>query len=232
MMPRAGRAESIAKRGKSKDHRPDPLQLVIGVVMRRDGMPVCCEIWPGNTTDVKTLVPVVDALKQRFRIRKVVVVCDRGMVSRGNVEALERANYEYIVGMKMRGLVEVRDEVLGRAGRYHEVADNLRVKQVWVDHERRYIVCFNPDEAKKDRQDRAPVARAQGRRRDAAGLPLAQEGQHPWPHFRVLPGALPRGVPAQDADRAVARRELHRNAGDIELDGPAVAGGFRHRAAA
>ena len=143
-----------AKLGKSKDHRPDHLQLIIGVVMRRDGVPICCEIWPGNTADIKTLVPIIDALKHRFHIRRVIFVCDRGMVSRGNLEALERAKYQYIVGMKMRGLVEVRDDVLGRAGRYHEVADNLQVKEVWVENERRYIVCFNPDEAKKDRQDR------------------------------------------------------------------------------
>jgi hypothetical protein len=62
-----------AKLGKSKDHRPDHLQLVIGVVMRRDGLPVACEIWPGNTSDMTTLVPIVEALKQRFRIRKEVL---------------------------------------------------------------------------------------------------------------------------------------------------------------
>lgn len=145
-----------AKLGKSKDHRPDHLQLVIGVVMRRDGLPVACEIWPGNTADVKTLLPVIESLKKRFRIRKVVLVCDRGMVSKANLEALDEAKYPYIVGMKMRGLVEVRDEVLGRAGRYHEVSENLEVKEVRVD-ERRYVICFNPDEAAKDRHDREAI---------------------------------------------------------------------------
>jgi hypothetical protein len=142
-----------AKLGKSKDHRPDHLQLVIGVVMRRDGLPVACEIWPGNTSDMTTLVPIVEALKQRFRIRKVVLVCDRGMVSAKNLAAVEKAGFEYIVGMKMRNFVEVRDDVLGRAGRYHEVSENLQVKEVLVE-ERRYVVCFNPDEATKDRADR------------------------------------------------------------------------------
>jgi len=146
--------EGWTKLGKSKDHRPDHLQLIIGVVMRRDGIPVCCEIWPGNTADVTTVVPIIDALKQRFRIRKVVFVCDRGMMSNANLQAMEAAKYEYIIGMKMRNVVEVRDDVLGRAGRYSDVADNLRVKEVWVEDERRYIVCLNPDEAKKDRFDR------------------------------------------------------------------------------
>ncbi len=145
-----------AKLGHSKDHRPDHLQLVVGVVMRRDGFPVCCEIWPGSTSDMTTIKPVVDALRKRFRIRKVVLVCDRGMVSKGNLEALEKAKYEYIVGMKMRNLVEVRDEVLGRAGRYQEVNPNLEVKEVWVEN-RRYVICYNPQEAEKDRRDREAI---------------------------------------------------------------------------
>jgi hypothetical protein len=145
-----------AKLGHSKDHRPDHLQLVIGVVMRRDGFPVACEIWPGNTADSTTIVPLVEALKKRFRIQKVVLVCDRGMVSAANLRAIERAGYEYIVGMKMRRLLEVRDEVLGRAGRYREVQHNLHVKEVWVD-DRRYVVCVNPERAEKDQLDRQAI---------------------------------------------------------------------------
>jgi Transposase DDE domain len=145
-----------AKLGKSKDHRPDHLQLVIGVVMRRDGFPIGCEIWPGNTADVTTLKPIIAALRERFTIGKVVVVCDRGMVSAANLEALEAAGYQYIVGMKMRNLGEVRDEVLGRAGRYHEVDEKLQVKEVHID-ERRYVICYNPDEAHKDRHDREAI---------------------------------------------------------------------------
>lgn len=142
-----------AKLGHSKDHRPDHLQLVVGVVMRKDGFPVCCEIWPGNTSDLKTLRPVVEALQRRFQIRQVVLVCDRGMVSAANLKDLEEAGFEYIVGMKMRHLVEVRDEVLGRAGRYQVVSERLQVKEVQVE-DRRYVVCYNPEEAKKDRHDR------------------------------------------------------------------------------
>jgi hypothetical protein len=145
-----------AKLGKSKDHRPDHLQLVIGVVLRQDGLPVCCEVWPGNTADMKTVLPILAGLKKRFRIRRVIFVCDRGMVSKDNLAALTAARYEYIVGVKMRGLVEVRDEVLGRAGRYRVVGPRLQVKEVRVD-ERRYVVCYNPEEADKDRRDREAI---------------------------------------------------------------------------
>jgi hypothetical protein len=150
------RWEGWAKRGMSRDHRPDHLQLVLGVVMRRDGIPISCEVWPGNMADVKTLVPILKALKKRFRLRRVVLVCDRGMVSAANLKAIAKAHYDYIVGMRMRKNLEVREEVLRRAGRYREVKHNLHVKEVWVD-ERRYVVCFNPERAEKDRQDRQAI---------------------------------------------------------------------------
>lgn len=145
-----------AKLGKSKDHRPDHLQLVVAMVIRRDGFPIACEIWPGNTADVKTLVPVIQTLKKRFDIHKVVVVCDRGMVSKANLEALTAAGYQYIVGMKMRRLAEVRDQVLGRAGRYRQVNRKLQVKEVRLRN-RRYVLCYNPQEAQKDQRDRDAI---------------------------------------------------------------------------
>lgn len=148
--------EGWAKLGKSRDHRPDHLQLILGVVMRGDGMPITCEIWPGNLHDSKTVVPILEGLKKRFRIGKVVLVCDRGMVSAKNLKAIRQAGYDYIVGMKMRGLLEVREQVLKRAGRYREVKHNLWVKEVWVG-ERRYVVCLNPERAEKDRQDREAI---------------------------------------------------------------------------
>lgn len=148
--------EGWAERGKSRDYRPQNLQLVLGVVMRRDGIPVTCEIWPGNTTDAKTVVPILEALRKRFRIRKVIFVSDRGMVSAANLKELEKAGYPYIVGMKMRGCLEVRDDVLARPGRYRIVDHNLHVKEVWVD-DRRYVLCFNPDRAEKDRKDRETI---------------------------------------------------------------------------
>jgi hypothetical protein len=148
--------EGWAKLGKSRDHRPDHLQLILGVVMRRDGVPITCEVWPGNLHDTQTLLPILEGLKKRFRIGKVVLVCDRGMVSAKNLKALRQAHYDYIVGMKMRGLLEVREQVLRRAGRYREVKHNLEVKEVRVE-ERRYVVCFNPERAEKDRQDRQAI---------------------------------------------------------------------------
>ena len=66
--------QSIGKRGNSKDHRPDLPQMVVGVIIDDHGKPVCCEMWPGNTTDVKTLIPIVDRLRKRFGINRFLKI--------------------------------------------------------------------------------------------------------------------------------------------------------------
>jgi hypothetical protein len=162
--------QDIGQRGFSKDHRPDLYQMVVGAVLDGQGRPICCELWPGNTTDVTTLIPVVDRLRSRFGIRRVCIVADRGMISRETIEALEKdeRGWQYILGARMRSQNEVKDEVLSRAGRYRVVHPKrvesndpspLKVKEVWVG-ERRYVVCLNEDEARKDAADREAIVAA------------------------------------------------------------------------
>ena len=162
--------DSLGQHGHSKDHRPDLKQMVVGAVLDKEGRPLGCELWPGNTTDVKTLVPIVDRLQQRFGIQQVGIVADRGMISRETLTELEKPEqgWQYILGARMRSQNEVKDDVLSRAGRYqvvHSKSANpkdpspLKVKEVWVE-ERRYVVCLNEDEARKDAADRAAIVTA------------------------------------------------------------------------
>lgn len=157
--------ESIGQRGNSKDGRPDLKQMVVGAVLDGEGRPILCEMWPGNTTDVKTLVPVVERLSRRFGIGRVCVVADRGMISEETIAELDERQWFYILGARMRSQAEVRDEVLSRAGRYEVVhpkgtkakdASPLKVKQVMI-WDRRYVVCLNEDQAKKDAADREAI---------------------------------------------------------------------------
>ena len=78
--------QDIGQRGFSKDHRPDLYQMVVGAVLDGQGRPICCELWPGNTTDVTTLIPVVDRLRSRFGVRRVCIVADRGMISQETID--------------------------------------------------------------------------------------------------------------------------------------------------
>src|SRR5258708_10004282 len=157
--------ETIGERGHSKDHRPDLKQMVVGLVLDHNGNPVCRELWPGNTADVKSLVPIVERLKSRFGIGSVCIVTDRGMISAATLAEVERRGWQYILGVRMRSSTEAK-AVVARAGRYAEVhppSDDpndpspLKVKEVWVEDARRYVVCVNEDQAKKDRHDRAAV---------------------------------------------------------------------------
>lgn len=151
--------ETLGKYGHSKDHRPDLRQMVVGAVLTGDGRPICCELWPGNQADGNALLPVVDRLRQRFGITRVCWVADRGMISQDTIRGLEDRKLEYILGARLRRQREVAGSVLARAGRYQEVADNLLVKEVWVN-DRRYIVCLNPDEAARDAAERGAIVKA------------------------------------------------------------------------
>jgi hypothetical protein len=157
--------QTIGQRGHSKDHRPDLKQMVVGMVLDGNGNPVCSELWPGNTADVKSLVPIVERLQSRFGIRSVCIVADRGMISAETLAEVELRKWQYILGVRMRSSIEAK-AVVARAGRYAEVhpkSDDrddpspLKVKQVWVEDARRYVVCVNEDQATKDRHDREAV---------------------------------------------------------------------------
>lgn len=142
----------LRRRGYSRDRRPDLPQLVLCVAVDGQGWPMAWEVFPGNTADGAALRQVVTLLRERFKIGRAVVVADRGMVSQETLKLLaghETAPFDYVLGCKLRRSKEVREEVLGRGGRYHKVADNLEVKEVRVK-DRRYVVCRNLKEAKKD----------------------------------------------------------------------------------
>lgn len=159
--------ETIGQRGFSKDHRPDLNQMVLGVVLDGNGRPLCCEMWPGNTTDVKTLIPVVERIRGRFNVSKFCVVADRGMISKETLQEFEKPENKvpYILGTRMRNVSEVKRDVLSRAANFEEVVQEgtrakdtspLKVEEVWVEN-RRYIVCVNPKQARKDAADREAI---------------------------------------------------------------------------
>lgn len=144
--------DSIKQRGYSKDHRPDLAQVVIGFAVTRDGIPVRCWVWPGNTSDV-SVIPEVKKDLIGWRLGRVITVVDRGFNSDANLRDLQKSGGHYIAGEKMSsGKLSVED-ALSRPGRFRTVRDNLEVKEVVVgDGEARirYVLVRNPDEAKRD----------------------------------------------------------------------------------
>jgi transposase len=149
----AGR-EGFRRYGKSKDHRDDLPQIVIGLAVTRTGIPVRCWCWPGNTQDQTLLAEVKDDLRA-WKLGRVITVVDRGFSSADNLVYLRRAGGHYIAGMRMRDGNPLVEAALSRQGRYQQIRDNLRVKEVRLDGtDQRFVICHNPDQAKRDKASR------------------------------------------------------------------------------
>ena len=156
--------EELGRRGHSKDHRPDLNQMIVGLVMDQDGRPLCSELWPGNTADVTTLLPVVDRLRARFAVGRICIVADRGMISAATIAALEERKLEYVLGVRERSSAEVRSTVIEDRTPFVPLVvprasgdlTELEAKQVKIG-DRRYIVCRNLAEARRDAEQRTAI---------------------------------------------------------------------------
>jgi hypothetical protein len=155
----AKRYPALRQRGKAKNRREDVPQVIVGLAMTRDGLPVRSWVFRGDTVDVET-VQQVKADLRGWKLTRSVFVGDAGMVSEANLQALARGGGKYILCMPVKPGNEVSEAVLARPGRYHPVAPNLQVKEVVVGdgaRRRRYVVCFNLEEAKRQRAHREQV---------------------------------------------------------------------------
>jgi transposase len=147
--------------GHSKDHRPDLPQIVIGLAVTREGIPVRVWCWPGNTNDMSVIKEVKDDLRG-WRLGRVVTVVDRGFSSDENLRYLTRAGGHWIAGERMRDGSPDAAAALARQGRYQTVRDSLRVKEVRVgdgDAAKRFVICHNPAEAERERTQREDTIR-------------------------------------------------------------------------
>jgi hypothetical protein len=166
------------QRGHSKNGRNDVPQIVVGLAVTRDGLPVRHWIFPGNTVDVHTVAQVKRELAG-WRLGRCVFVGDAGMVSKANLKLLTRGGGRYIVCMPIHRGGEVDQAVINRPGRYRRVADNLEVKEVTVgdgERRRRYVVCYNPQEAERQRCHREQVLTEL--EAELANLPAQDEPGH------------------------------------------------------
>jgi Transposase DDE domain len=199
--------------GKSKDHRDDLPQVVIGMAVTRDGIPVRVWCWPGDTADSKLIRQVKDDMRD-WCLSKVIWVADRGFTSAENRRYLRKGGGSYIIGEKLRsGSAESR-AALSRQGRYKDVAGNLKVKEVKIAEDERFVICFNPEAAERDAAVRARMIAqledaikdsdqlSRDKRAELRGVISTKPGLSRY--LRVTPGGLLR----TDAARAKAEENL------------------------
>jgi len=195
----------------SKDHRPDLPQVVIGMAVTRTGIPVRVWTFAGNASDQEIIRKVKDDLRD-WKLSRVIWVLDRGFTSERNRRYLQRGGGHYIVGEKLRAGSKEAQAALARQGRYHVVADNLRVKQVRVDDgsdRDRFVICHNLQRARRDEAIREQIlARLREQIAATDTLPAAKR--------RELYGAL--------AAKPAFKRLLRQTAtGKLRIDRAAVA---------
>src|SRR6202795_4082649 len=200
--------ETLGEHGYSKDYRPDLKQMILGLVVDGDGRPICTEMWPGNTADVTTLLPVVDRLQRRCSLGRVFDVADRGMISAATIAGLEERKLEYILGARERSEAVVRKIVLENDDPFVRLLverkageTQLFVKQVKAEGVR-YVVCRNEAEPENDRKDREAIVAAldaQLRKGDKALIGnsayrryLRKAGARGTAHSRSTPASSPR----------------------------------------
>jgi hypothetical protein len=154
---------TLGQRGYSKDFRPQLHQVVLGIVLDENDRPIASFLWPGNSADVTSLLPVVERLRSRFGVRRACMVADRGMISAATIAALEAQGIDYILGARERTLREIRETVLEDDGvavplviPRQKGETDLTVKNVEVAG-RRYVVCRNEEEARKDAETRTAL---------------------------------------------------------------------------
>ncbi|MBI5199830.1 MAG: IS1634 family transposase [Nitrospirae bacterium] len=145
--------EGLSEYGYSRDHRPDRKQVVIALVITGDGIPVTHEVFKGNTADVATMEGMIEKLKKKYNPEKFILVCDRGLMSRENIEKISGyRDITYIFGAK-RWTREAKD-LLKVRGRMVDAGNGIKAREVMVDNERSIILYFNEDKVKEDREGR------------------------------------------------------------------------------
>jgi len=149
-----GRPAGFRAYGKSKDHRDDLPQVVIGLAVTRGGIPVRVWCWPGNTADSALIRQVKDDMRD-WTLSRIIWVADRGFTSAANRRHLRSGDHHYILGEKLRSGSAEAQAALSRQGRYQDVAANLRVKEVRISESERFVICYNPQGAERDAQVRA-----------------------------------------------------------------------------
>jgi Transposase DDE domain len=155
----AKRYAAPRKRGKAKNGRDDVPQIVVGLAVTRDGFPVRHWVFPGNTVDVTTVAKVKADLKD-WQLTRCLFVGDAGMVSAANLKTLAKGGGKYLMCVPMKRGDEVTDQVVSHPGRFKQVAENLEVKEVILgdgERRRRYVLCYNPLEAERQRAHRGQV---------------------------------------------------------------------------
>ena len=153
----ANSSDELRNNGWSKDGKSEHVQMVLALVQTAEGLPIGYELFPGNTADVSTLLPVVRKLQGRFDISRATLVADSGMLSRANIAALRELNCDYLLAARLGSISDEKlDKLLAELEHQTAGADGTRLLDTEHDG-RRLVLSYSPSLARKQRHERAKL---------------------------------------------------------------------------
>ena len=141
--------DELRRKGFSKDGKPHRVQVVLALVQTQEGLPITYELFPGNTTDVKTLEPVIERLKERFQLNRVIVVADAGLLSEANLALLKSLGCEYVVAARLRSLNQAQTRIITGKQSWKTLSTGRKVCEPKLGG-RRLILRYCPKKAARD----------------------------------------------------------------------------------
>jgi len=146
-------ADALKRFGYSKDNKTDCVQVVIGLVINQDGLPISYHLFPGNTYEGKTVVTILNKLKNDFLLEKIIFVGDKGLVGNEVMQEVSSAGYEYIIAAKISKLAaEYHDDILNLEN-YTRIDDIISAHQIIVEGQR-LVLGYSTKRAERDRTQR------------------------------------------------------------------------------
>jgi len=148
-----GNSCELAAYGYSRDHRPDKLQVNLGIVLTEEMFPIMHEVYPGNTVDKATVEGICTRLHDELEVRNCTFIGDRGMITSDNIEILKRYGYRYIIQERNSEVIDIVAPMLARL-KFKRVSEKLEVSEIILSDEEKLVVCRNLEKVKDDRRFR------------------------------------------------------------------------------
>ena len=146
--------DELKQKGYSKDMKFNQSQVLFTLLITKEGLPIGYEVYPGSQYEGNTLSDSVDKVKEKYKINNVVFVADAGLFNKENIKYLEKNNYHYVVGAKIKNTKKSAKENILKLDEYTELNDDLKVRDLEHEGNKRLIISYSKKRARKDEYDR------------------------------------------------------------------------------
>jgi transposase len=214
--------------GYSKDHKFNQGQVLLALMVTREGLPVGYEVFPGNMYEGDTFGHAIEKIKKRYQVKRAVVVADSGLLSKPNIELLEKEKYEFILGARLRSLSEKWQEKILDNTDYLKIekeGEIIRLTSYNYTQSRRLIVSHSTKRAEKDRNDREKAIAKLDEKLQKSKSPKSLISNYGYKKYLTLDGEVRVGINQEKLEQESLWDGLHgvfTNISEKEMDAEAI----------